>query len=477
MKKVTKYINDYSMIKNGDSIIVAVSGGPDSICLLHMLNSMKTLYNIKLYAAHVNHCLRGEESDADEAYVENFCANLDIPLYIKRVDLDEYAKKRGLSCETAGREVRYSFFHELRIKLKADKIALAHNSNDQAETVLMRIMRGTGIDGLKGILPVRDEIYIRPILCLAREEVEKYCFNNKLNPRIDSTNLEKIYNRNKIRLELIPYIQGNFNNDIISTLNRLAQLISVDSEFLEEIAEERYYLLSEKIHNRVVLKEMTFCEKDAILSRIIRKAIADLVGDTNNFDSKHIYDIISLQKQGTGKKIMLPRSVVAENVYGSITLHLDFEKKNNSEELIETIYISELNSLEEDNLKLERYIEGLEVLAKLRIIHNREEINFKKDNLTKYFDYDKIKKHIVIRNRKDGDRFVPYGMKGQKKLKDFFIDLKIPKEERNLVPLLCIDDEIAWVVGYRVSENYKVSKDTNKILEVKFVGRKKHNEE
>jgi tRNA(Ile)-lysidine synthetase, N-terminal domain len=236
------------MLNKGDKIIIALSGGPDSICLAHMLSKIKDIYGITLYAAHVNHCLRGQEADEDEEYARSFCSENNIEFYSRRIDIKVMAKEKNLSSETAGREARYAYFDELKATLKADKIALAHNLNDQAETVLMRIMRGSGMEGLYGIKPVRDGIYIRPILGLSRSEIESYCKENNLTPRIDKSNLENIYNRNKVRLELIPYIQENFNKDIVNTLSRLSYIISRDNDFIEGFAKNRYdkYCSSEK---------------------------------------------------------------------------------------------------------------------------------------------------------------------------------------------------------------------------------------
>ena len=199
------------MFNDGDKVIVAVSGVPDSICLLHILNSLKRQLNIELCVAHINHCLRGDESDKDEIYVKNFCESLNIEFRSKSVDINKIIETQNISCESAGRNARYDFFNSLREELNAQKIAIAHNANDQAETVLMRIMRGTGLEGLVGIKPIRDNIFVRPLINSTRQEIEEYCFTENINPRIDKTNLETIYSRNKVRLELIPYIQKNFN--------------------------------------------------------------------------------------------------------------------------------------------------------------------------------------------------------------------------------------------------------------------------
>lgn len=459
----------HQMLQKGDRIIVAVSGGPDSICLLHLLSSIKDEFALELYAAHVNHCLRGKESEGDEAYVRDFCKSIGIPLYTKKVDINEYAKNKKLSSETAGREVRYLFFSELLEKLKADKIALAHNANDQAETMLMRIMRGTGIEGLLGIKPIREGIYIRPLLFLTRKEIERYCKENQLNPRIDSSNLQNIYNRNKIRLELIPYIQENFNKDIIQSLNRLSMLITADNDFIEQESELRYESYSKRENKKVILVKEAFNEKEAIITRMLRMAIRDIKGDLNNFEAKHIYDVMALQSQGTGKSIMLPGGITADNTYGDISLYYRSKEKDLIKaEVFEIIDTNKLETAEKSGTAIQIRLKETDYEIKFSFEDKGLGLNLKKDNFVKFFDYEKIKSKIIIRTRKEGDKFTPYGMKGQKKLKDFFMDEKIPKDQRDTIPLLCFDEEIAWVVGYRVSENFKVTKDTNKILKVSF---------
>jgi tRNA(Ile)-lysidine synthase len=431
-----------------------------------MLNDLKAIYNIELYAAHVNHCLRGTEADEDEAYAERFCTELGITFYSKRVDINEMAKKLNLSSETAGREARYSFFNELKERLGASKIALAHNLNDQAETVLMRIMRGSGIDGLQGIRPVRDGIYIRPILALKRDEIESYCEVNNLKPRTDKTNFENIYNRNKVRLELIPYIEKNFNKDIICTLNRLANIVTIDNEYIEEAAVEKYRVYCSLENNMVTVSRKLIEEQEAIVARVIRKALYRVSGSLKNIEMVHIVEIMELFTIGTGKKVILPAGIKAENVYGDIRIY-----KTNKTILGKGFNGSSI-VLEKDNISREiefsRYIEEMYVTVSIRQVKKEEIIKFGEDAFKKYFDYDKIKSSISIRYRREGDRFSPYGMKGSKKIKDLFMDLKIPKDERDRIPLVCFDEEIAWVVGYNVSNNYVVTKGTKSILEIKI---------
>jgi len=465
LQKVINYIDQYNMFHNGDKVIVALSGGPDSMCLVHILKKLQERYNIKLYAAHVNHCLRGAEADADEEYVRGFCKNANIDFYSKRIDINELARITNTSTETAGREARYAFFNELKEKLGANLIALAHNANDQAETILMRIIRGTGMEGLRGIRPVRDGIYIRPILILTREEIEEYCRINKLNPRIDKSNFEKIYNRNKIRLELIPYLQENFNKDILNTVNRLSEIISKDQDYLEEVAEKKYKEYCSIIGEKIGLDQQLINEHEAIVTRVIRRALKDIKGDLKNIELVHINEIMELFSMGTGKMITLPEGIIAEKVYTEIYF---YKKKGNnlSNELKDEIIIFDKEKFQQPSIV--KAIDGMNVKISLRIVTKDEVVDFSQDPYKKYFDYDKINRYISIRTRQEGDRFTPYGMKGSKKLKDLFIDLKIPKEERNTLPLVCFDKEIAWIVGYRVSNKYIVTKNTNYILEIKI---------
>ena len=454
IESVLKTIRANNMFNKGDKVIVAVSGGPDSICLLHILYALKDELQITLYVAHVNHCLRGEESDEDELYVEEFCRNLNIEFRSKKVDINKVVKTKKVSSETAGREARYEFFYDLKKEFKAQKVAIAHNANDQAETILMRIMRGTGMEGLMGIRSVRDKIFVRPLIECTREEIEKYCSNNNLNPRIDKTNLEPIYARNKIRVQLIPYIEKNFNENIIEGLNRLSNIIKVDNDYLEDITKEKYKKYCDINKEKVIISKEAFLEHEAIITRIIRLALYDVSSNLYNFERIHIYDILSIQRHSTGKMIMLPNRICVRNNYGSVIICKNKEK---AVEETHSKYIlnNGINELKDINLKVT-----------LELINDSVGAISDRETFIKYFDYDKIKGDILIRYRKEGDRFTPLGMKGSKKLKDLFIDLKIPRDERSKIPLICFGNEIAWIVNCRISELFKVDKKTKRILKI-----------
>ncbi|GIM30178.1 tRNA(Ile)-lysidine synthase [Clostridium polyendosporum] len=466
--KVINFIKYNNMIKKGEKILVATSGGPDSMCLLHILYSLKDELDVTVYAAHVNHMLRGDEALADEEYVRDFCENKGISCFVKRVDINEVSKQKGISSEMAGREERYDFFKQLMEQHQLSKVAIAHNANDQAETLLMRIMRGTGLEGLVGIKPVRDDIFIRPILCFTREEVEEYCKKEQLKPRIDKTNLESIYSRNRVRLEMIPFIKEYFNKDIVSTLNRLASLAYIDSNYIEEVVDLKYkrFCYNNDQH-KLIIREEAFSEHEAILTRIIRRALGNLIGTSYNFEMKHIYDVISLQQGETGKMLFLPNKVKITNIYGEIAIDLNSNKK---ESLLDYIlqYPRDMFSHNEEKIL---NVPNFEYQISMKILSNKGNLDFIKDDLIKYFDYDKIKENIIIRNRRDGDRIIPHGMNGTKKLKNIFIDEKIPQDMRGKIPLVCFDNDIAWVVGLKVSNTFKVTKDTKNILQIKLIER------
>lgn len=465
--KALSYINEHSMLKSGEKVLVALSGGPDSVCLIHILYNLQEKLNIQCFAAHLNHCLRGEEADKDEAYSEELCRRLNIPFFSKRVDINALAAKRGISVEMAGREARYEFFDEIKNKYQIHKIAVAHNANDQAETILMRFMRGTGSEGLRGIKPIREGIFIRPILCLSREEIEEYCRINNLNPRIDKTNLEDIYYRNKIRLQLLPYIEENFNSNIISTLNRLAYLIDSDNDYIQEQVDINYNIFCNANEEGLLIHKDAFKLHKAILSRLIRKAYNEFSGIHSNFQKVHVDDIIFLQKQGTGRSINLPGGICAENRYYDIY----FFKKDSKGELVfnEKYIIENINDIKSKLYEgFNIYLQDFRLNLNIKRLELKPSLNLKTNNTTKYFDLNKIKGSILLRNRKAGDRFSPLGMKGSKKLKDLFIDLKVPQDKRNDIPLLCFDDDIAWIIGYNISDKYKVDKNTKNILQIKL---------
>lgn len=459
-KKVISYIKDNNLIKHGDKILVALSGGPDSMCLLNILFELRDKLGIDIGAAHLNHLLRGPDSFEDEEYVINICKDMNIPCFVRRVDINKYSKENKLSSEMAGRNARYDFFDEVIREQGFTKIATAHNANDQAETILFRLMRGTGLEGLGGIKVSRENKIIRPILCLSRNEVEQYIETKKMCPRIDKTNFEKIYNRNKIRLDILPYMKANFNEEIVQTLNRMSVLLQKDNEYLEKVALNFYEKYCLEDRDYFIIKRGVFDQDEAIVTRVLRHAISQYSKSNYDFEMKHIYEILRLSKNNSGKVVDLPNKIYAENIYGDIYIKHrseEFKSYNRAEKIILEKNDIINNVIEFDKFKFE-----------FSIINNYENknIDLNQNNLIKYFDFDKINTNISIRNRKDGDKIIPLGMKGNKKIKDIFIDMKISKQDRENIPLLCFDENISWIVGIRISEEYKLTSNSKNILKV-----------
>lgn len=306
-EKVLNTISKYNMIQSGDGIVIGVSGGPDSMTLLNILNSLKEKLNIKLYVAHINHSIR-EEADEETEYVKEFCKKIDVEFFAKKVKVEEIAKELKIGTEEAGRNIRYEFFEEVAHKVGANKIATAHNSNDNAETVLMNIIRGTSVSGLKGIEKVRDGKYIRPIIECSRDEIEDYCRKENLNPRYDKTNNENIYTRNKIRNLLIPFLQKEFNPNIIEGINRLSQIAAEEEQFINKIVENEYKRLQESADNAIILNLKEFNKLDYVIkAKLILYTISKAYGKTSGIGKKHIDDIIKLCANNIGNKYLTPQ--------------------------------------------------------------------------------------------------------------------------------------------------------------------------
>lgn len=307
-EKVLETIKKYNLLQEKDTVIVAVSGGPDSMCLLNALVNLKEKLKLnKIAVAHVNHMLR-EEAQEETEYVKKYCENKNIEIYIKYANIKEISENNKISEETAGREERYKFFEEIATKINANKIAIAHNLNDNAETVLMHFIRGTGINGLTGIKPYRDGKYIRPLIECDRKEIEEYCKERKLNPRYDKSNLDNNYTRNKIRNLLIPELKENYNPNIISGINRLSRIVLKEEEYINKILLETYNeILLQKEDNKITINLRKFNKLDEyIKERLIIYIIAKLFGDARGIENIHVFDIVKLCEKNVGNKYLTP---------------------------------------------------------------------------------------------------------------------------------------------------------------------------
>ena len=313
--KVKNTIKKYDLIKNGDNIVVGVSGGPDSMALLNVLINIKEELGFGITVAHINHMIR-KEAEEETLYVEDFCKQRNIQCFVKREKVEELAKSNKIGTEEAGRKLRYSFFEEVLEKVNANKIATAHNANDNAETVLMNIIRGSGTLGLKGIDPIRENKFIRPLIECTRDEIEEYCEKERLDAKIDKSNLENIYTRNKVRNMLLPYIKENFNPNIVSSLNRLSELAKEENSFIEKKVEEIYkqILIKENIGKQVlegkfevVLDLKKFNKQELVIkNRLMLYTIGRVLGTSQNIEKVHIEDLVKLCNNNIGNKYLTP---------------------------------------------------------------------------------------------------------------------------------------------------------------------------
>ena len=312
-EKIFNTIKKYNMIESGDIVICGVSGGPDSICMLDILKKIRETERIKfeIIVCHVNHLIR-EEAIIDEEYVIKYCKNNNIKYYVKKIDVKQIAKNNKQGIEEAGRNARYEFFNEILEKENANKIAIAHNKNDKAETIIMNVLRGAGVSGLKGIEPIRNNKYIRPLIEIDRKDIEEYCKTNKLEPRIDKTNFINNCNRNKIRNIVIPYIKNEFNSNIVNTLERLSDVITEEDNYIRHITIQYFNNIKlEENDGKIVLDWKKFKKlEDFIKKRLIIYSIERTIGNIQNIDKVNIEDVFKMCSNNVGNKYLMPNKYI-----------------------------------------------------------------------------------------------------------------------------------------------------------------------
>lgn len=465
-KKVSDYIKLNSMISPKDTIVAGVSGGADSMCLLNLLLDMRDEYEIRIIAVHIHHGIRGAEADEDMQFTEDFCKKHNVEFYGERFDIPTFAKEKHLSSEEAGRLKRYETFNRVLNQCNNTsygKIAVAHNMDDNTETFLFNLFRGTGLTGLTGIRPVRGNI-IRPVLCLSREEILAYLKEKNVTYRTDCTNEQTEYTRNKIRLKLLPYIKENINEGAKANINRTAVMLGQMADYMERQAEEMYKKYVKENEKGCLLGTGLWEQDKVIVSMVIRKAIEKTAGRLKDITSLHIESIVGLGNNTVSKSVDIPYGIKAQKTYDGVNL---FKENKNYEQ----IYEQDINFKLEDILNNEGMVETYKgkvsfVIEKNKCIDLREKI------YTKLMDYDILNGDLSIRNRKAGDYMIIGNAGQKKKLKDLLIDLKIPREQRDSLLLLAKGQEILWIIGYRMSERCKITEETTKILKVHMNGEK-----
>ncbi len=452
IEKVRHTISKYNMIRRGDLVVIAVSGGADSVCLLDVLHDLKDDLGIKLIVAHFNHGLRPGEDENETQHVEYLAASLYLPFETEKVG-HSFVGENG-SLEERLRTVRYQFLEQVKEKHSAHKIAMGHTLNDQAETVLMRLLRGSGPSGLAGIPPFRGDGIIRPLIEISRGEIESYLSKKRLKYMTDSSNSETKYLRNRIRLELLPELK-RYQPRIVELLGQTAEIMRIDDEWLaanaRSWAEEKLKEKDKKIYIPLPAFKML---SQALKNRVIREALRRTGGNLRGINLRHIAAVnhVALGKRSQAH-VDLPNGLIAKRIYERLVFTVTRDRQDGG-----VCYFLKGPGIYE--------LETLGCTASLEEMENTELPDMGGSSWSAFFNADLINYPLIIRNFREGDRFVPFGMKGHKKLKDFFIDLKIPSETRGRIPILACRNDIVWVCGLRIDNRFKVTPETKKVLKI-----------
>ena len=503
-QKVLGFMRNKHMTDRGDGVLAAVSGGADSVCLLLLLNGMAAELGIRVFAFHMNHGIRGEEADRDEQFVGELCKQLEIPLTVVHEKVETYAEEHGLSGEEAGRILRYRHLEETAERYQCTKIAVAHHEDDDAETVLLNLFRGSGLAGLSGIRPVRGKI-IRPLLCVSRKEIEEYLKEQGFSWCEDSTNRENDYTRNKIRNELLPWVRENINSraaEHILAASELAAQADVYFEMeaeriLEESCSKRREEAKQPTSQNVgeadgkesgtgqdlkvaenamkmytkISTNLFDSQPEILKTYIIRRMVLNAAGKAKDITERHIRAVMKLTGPGGGHSVNLPYGLQAVRGYETLKIVQGQERRSAVESSDPGQKWKNEGSFEKEirlRTDLDETFRVGPASIRLHAIPRKKEPEIPKNQYTKWFDYDKINVGLSIRYRKNGDYLTLSGG-GKKKLRRFMIDEKIPEDERDRIPVLADGDHVLWVVGYRISDYYKITDETERVLEAEMI--------
>ncbi len=453
LERVRQTIMQYDMCPQNTKIVIGLSGGADSVALVHILWRLHKQYHWQLETVHIHHGLRGKEADADAAFAKVYSESLQIPCTVVCFDAAKMAKEQKCTVEEAGRNFRYEIF--AKQAEQTGRIAVAHHADDQAETILMRLCRGTGLEGLTGMLPIRKNI-IRPLLFCSRKEIEQYCQQHRLCYQQDSTNFETAYTRNKIRLQVIPLLE-QVHGGSAAHLAKTANLLAEENDFMTQTAKQMYQKIRMEQKAVCLQKEMLQNLHKALRRRVLRLAVEEAVGSTKNLTQAHLeaMELLVMQNQNGFVQIVGGWQFCAE--YQKVW----FRK----EQILQTQYQYDLH------FETKMDIKEAGVLVECGILTEKNE-EFYHNDCTKLFDYDKIKKSLCVRNRRAGDLIRLRG--GTKKLKALFIDEKIPKAKRDTIPLLACGEEILWIYGGQTSVAFAADETTKKYMWVRITEGKNH---
>lgn len=478
INKIYKFINKFNMLEDCSDIVLGLSGGADSVCLLIVLKKIIEEKGLKIgiRCIHVNHMIRGGEALRDQEFSRELCESLNVPFFVVSENVMQTAKDNGLTIEEAGRIVRYKAFEECASGLQNAKIAVAHHMNDEAETVLMNILRGSSIKGASGILPVRDNI-IRPLLCVTRREIETFLEKEGQEYVTDSTNNDVDYTRNKLRNELIPYIKSNFNNNLERNIADMASDFAQVWEFVEDCSKalwQRY--VKERTNGSIAIENLgSFSKENAVLQRqVISNVFKALSVSQKDIYRKHIEIVLEAEKMQVGKSVNLPYGICCKKSYDELIFEVHNKKKAEEGILYKNTVFDDIDKYLKEQGKYTIPLDCM-ICGEGNLPVKVENITFEiikfKENLsgsiyTKYFDYDKIKRNLCVRFEQKGD-YLTINKQGQtKSLKKEFADKKIPGHMRDSILLVADEQTVLWAVAVRRSESAYVDGMTKRILKV-----------
>lgn len=462
-QQVLHFVQQQHLVSGGEKLVVAVSGGPDSVCLLHILTKLQKELTAKLHVAHLNHQLRGAESEADADYVSDLARQWGIPATIERRDVTGYQARQHLSLEEAAREVRYSFLAQVAKSIGAERVAVGHTMDDHVETILMHLIRGTGTRGLRGLQPItvwqsayNSLTIVRPLLPVSRQETEDYCHQYQLAPRLDASNLSLSPLRNRIRQQLLPLLKS-YNPRVAEALLRTGRIASDDIDFLDKEVARLWGEIAQQQGKTIVLDKGRFDQLPSALQRYLLRAAAEkLLGRAKDIEMRHIEPMMAALTKPAGKRLSLPRGLIFAIEYNQYRLASDFSALSPFPPLRGEFQL---------NIPGETRLPGWRIEA---TIINREEMTEKGGDFTAYFDLGKTGDRLLVRPRQPADRFQPLGLYQPKKVNEFMIDAKIPRAWRQQVPIVCSPKQILWLVGWRIDDRVKVTENTKQILCLKF---------
>lgn len=472
-KKILEFVKEHRLLERGDRLVIGVSGGADSVCLLRLLHELREKYSLELYAVHVNHGLRAEEAERDEKFVQALCEDLEIPCHTVKLDIRSEAKRMRLSEEEAGREWRYRCFAEVAERRGCNKVAVAHHMEDNAETVLFRMFRGTGIRGLSGIAPCSpladgEEVrIIRPLLCVSRAEIEEYLQKLAQSYCVDSTNADENYSRNRIRNSILPIATEYINAQTVRNLNTLARHAGRAADYLQRQADALYERCVQREGAGLVfyLKQE---EEPVLLELALRNALYELAGKKRDISTVHVEALQQLCAGQVGNRADLPYGIVARKGYDCIELYPGDTAEPEQMTFCETV------KLQEGERKVVYLPDGGSLCFTIK--HRREFgpdayceiLKIAQNDYTKCFDYDKIKDNISVRTPKTADFLCLYPDGRGKPLKDYLVDAKVPFSKRSSLCLVAEAESVLWIPGLRTGEGYRVGTDTERILLIEW---------